>query len=131
MKKIAIFLLAVFYLGITTGVVVSKHFCMNRLDSWELYGNVDDQCGRCGMETSKEKHGCCHDEVQIVKLHADQKPTLVAFNFEWTGDAILPPAYPFTIETQAIADVPVSQFNHSPPLLSEQDRYLRNCVFRI
>ncbi len=78
-----------------------------------------------------ESNGCCRDELKVVKLDQDQNK--VAF-----ATIEIP-----SIET--VATVP-SEFiitpfenifehrhfhNHSPPLLSEQDTYLQNNVFRI
>ena len=82
------------------------------------------------METH-ESNGCCRNELKVVKLEQDQNK--VAF---------------VTIEIpslEAVASVPsgfiIAPFenifeqhyfhNHSPPLLSEQDTYLQNNVFRI
>jgi len=76
-KRFALSILAVLYLAVGSGIVVNKHFCMNRLDSWEFYGKLDDKCNRCGME-STEKHGCCHDEVHVIKLTPDQKLALLS-----------------------------------------------------
>ncbi len=131
MKKFAVSILAVFYLAITTGVIVNKHFCMNRLDSWQLYGTVSDECGRCGMPTG-EVHGCCHDEVQVVKLHADQQPSSqIIFHIQAPVAMEAPGIFLYRLPQLAPGTGLPHFLNHSPPLLTSQDIYLKNRVFRI
>jgi hypothetical protein len=103
---------------------------MDRLASTTLYVTEAKKCGQCGMEIH-QSNGCCRDEVQIVKLQDDQNKTLIT-NFDIP--AIEPVAM---IPSEFI----VARFynpgeqrhfhNHSPPLLSAQDTYLQNNVFRI
>jgi hypothetical protein len=103
---------------------------MDRLASMQLFVSETRVCGKCGMHTDNS-NGCCRDEVKIIKMEVDQK-VAGSVSFE------LP-------ELVALIQVP-SQFivasffnvgetrhyrNHSPPLLTEQDTYLQNCVFRI
>lgn len=77
-----------------------------------------------------QKHGCCHDEVSIVKIDDDHQ----ASQFTFTSEAPSPLA---TILSEFILPVPVRQqintdrSGQPPPLLAEQDTYLQNCVFRI
>jgi hypothetical protein len=103
---------------------------MKRLVSVHLFEATPDVCGKCGMDTH-DSNGCCRNEIKVVKLVQDQNS--VAF---------------VTIEIPSVKEVVVlpSEFisasfcsvfeqrhfhNHSPPLLSEQDTYLQNNVFRI
>jgi hypothetical protein len=53
---------------VTSGVVINIHYCMGEVATVELGHNSQDSCGQCGMDNS----GCCHDDVQVVKLCADQ-----------------------------------------------------------
>jgi hypothetical protein len=103
---------------------------MNRLASVQLFGTAPEVCGLCGMDTH-ESNGCCRDEVKLVKLEQDQNKIPVTI-FE------LPAIEPLSIVSSAFL---VSSYyyidedrhfhNHSPPLLSAQDIYLQNGVFRI
>ncbi|MDZ4808918.1 MAG: hypothetical protein SGI96_11720 [Bacteroidota bacterium] len=130
MKKIIFAISFVCYFAVTSGVVINYHYCMKRLVSVHLFDTSTDVCGRCGMET-RESNGCCSDELKVVKLEQDQNKVAFA-----------------TIEIpslESVSSVPsgfifapfVNIFeqrhfhNHSPPLLSEQDTYLQNNVFRI
>ena len=74
--------------------------------------------------------GCCRDEVKIVKLQVDQHVSDVVFNFrEINPDVIIPSEF----FTSSFYDIEASTHlkDHPPPLLTEQDTYLQNCVFRI
>ena len=64
MRKPFILLLAIVYLGITSGVMVNVHYCMGRIAEVN-YGHDDaDKCGKCGMD---QKNGCCTTEHKFVK----------------------------------------------------------------
>jgi len=129
-KRFALSILAVLYLAVGSGIVVNKHFCMNRLDSWEFYGKLDDKCNRCGME-STEKHGCCHDEVHVIKLTPDQKLALLSFDLSVPQEIQLPAWINYFLAPLENGAPSVYYLNHSPPLLTDSDTYLQNNVFRI
>jgi hypothetical protein len=130
MKKIWVPIVLACYLAVSSGVIVNFHYCMNRLASAELFATGGKQCGKCGMDMHKA-HGCCRDEVKIVKMDNDQKLN-PAISFE------LPPLELLSVLTSEFI---VTSFhnvagqrhyqNHSPPLITEEDIYLQNCVFRI
>ncbi|MBL7744871.1 MAG: hypothetical protein JNN00_15465 [Chitinophagaceae bacterium] len=129
MKKVILSIAAICYLAVTTGVMVNFHFCMNRLASTNFYSTEVKVCGKCGMDMHKY-NGCCHNEVKILKMKAD--PT-AAFHivFELPSvDAPLP-VYADLTFSYTCDVVKKDHHNHSPPLLSKQDTYLQNCVFRI
>jgi hypothetical protein len=130
MKKITVIILMVCYLAVTAGVVINFHYCMDRLASAKLFEKKAKKCGKCGMHT-ENSNGCCRDEVKIVKMEEDQQVT-VEFSYS------LPTVEALTHETSdfiiaSFYNVPVTRHyqNHSPPLLSAQDTYLQNSVFRI
>jgi hypothetical protein len=130
MKKVWIPIVLACYLAVSSGVIVNFHYCMNRLASAKLFAPESKKCGRCGMNMHKS-HGCCRDEVKIVKMEDDQK-VAAAIDFE------LPPmAALYHVPSEFIAALfcngPLRQHypDHSPPLPTGQDTYLQNCVFRI
>ena len=130
MKKIVVPILLLCYLAVSTGVIVNFHYCMNRLASTELYAGESKQCGKCGMHKNAS-NGCCQDEVKIVKMDDDQKITSsLSFNLP-PGEALVCQVSDFTIAS--FYNVPETRHyrDHSPPLISEQDTYLQNSVFRI
>src|SRR5690348_4002381 len=130
MKKVLLAIVMISYLAVSSGIVVNFHYCMDRLASTEWFAMEGKQCGKCGMEMHKS-HGCCHDEVKVVKMEDDQKLTS-SVSFELPTLDI-----PAQVPSEFIAtsfyntDVTANPGNHPPPLLSGQDTYISNCVFRI
>lgn len=130
MKKLIASISFLCYFVVTTGFILSSHYCMNRLASIHLFENTSDECGVCGMETH-ESNGCCHDEVTVVKLTLEQTKIPVTI-FELP--AIEPqPITPSAFIAAAFYNIDEQRHfhNHSPPLLSAQDTYLQISVFRI
>ena len=110
--------------------MVNFHYCMDRLASTELFGTAVKVCSKCGMNIHKSG-GCCRDEVKIIKMETDQK---AASHIVCELPALDDLAYlPSQFIATSFINVKESRHyqNHSPPLLTEQDTYLQNCVFRI
>lgn len=129
LKKAVAIISTLIYFAVTTGVVVNLHYCMNSFDSAQLYATGTDVCGRCGMHT-EDSNGCCHDELKVVKLTQDH--TASQFVFEFKSPEALPVSLNEFITDFNFQMVQQNDYlNHSPPLLSRQDTYLQNCVFRI
>src|SRR3982751_84346 len=80
MKKVLGSFAVFIYLAFACGVIVNYHFCMDRYDSFQLYKTASDWCSKCGMHA--KKHGCCHDEVKIVKLQDDHQTSSVTFELK-------------------------------------------------
>jgi len=74
--------------------------------------------------------GCCRDVVKIVKLQDDQHVSDIAFNSPDINREILIPS---AFIASSFYNIGTSSYfkDHPPPLLTEQDTYLQNCVFRI
>lgn len=130
MKKIWVPIVILCYLAASSGVVVNFHYCMKKLVSHEFFANEGKKCARCGMGLHKSK-GCCRDEVQLLKMASDQKTT-AAISFELPHlDALVNTPSEFIATSFYNTSLQRYFHNHSPPLLSEQDTYLQNNVFRI
>jgi len=128
MKKAVAFILLSVYFVVSTGFVVSVHYCMDRINGVQLGDSSHDKCGKCGMPL-KDNKGCCKDEVKVYKLQMDQSfakfvkaDFSIPFIATHRSDLLLAPLVP-AIETAA----PLA---HGPPL-SKQDTYLQNRVFRL
>ena len=118
------------YLGVTTGVVINFHYCMEKLASAKLFDTKSTKCGKCGMDILGS-NGCCRDEVKIVKMEEDQQVT-VDFSYSLPSiEALTQETSEFIITSFYNGPVTRHYQNHSPPLLSAQDSYLKNSVFRI
>ena len=111
-------------------VQATKQAISAGLASTELFAGESKQCGKCGMQTD-ESHGCCHDEVKIVKMDGDQNITAsISFNLP-VIEALVHHVSDFMVAS--FYNVPGARRyqNHPPPLISAQDTYLQNGVFRI
>jgi hypothetical protein len=128
MKKGLSIILLVTYFVVSTGFTVNLHYCMDKLQSWEFVATEKDKYDQCGMD--KKENACCHDEVKVLMLQQDiSKVQASAYNFS------LPVLVSYTTSYLLLPFKNVNTtrlfFFHSPPLISKQDTYLDNCVFRI
>lgn len=119
-----------YYLVVCCGVVISSHYCMDRMASSSLFALTNAKCGLCGMAFHGSK-GCCREDVKFVKLQVDQQvSTDPDFDLYSTQVSINTPSE-FIVAAFENFDRPSHFLNHSPPLISKQDTYLLNNVFRI
>jgi hypothetical protein len=124
MRKLLSIILAVLYISFTSGVVLSTHYCMGQVAAVALGSSGEDTCGNCGMENE----GCCHDDVQVMKLTTDHSasamtslPVPVVLEMETTWN-LLPvrPILPAKIGTVQI---------HGPPTAVHLN--ILHCIYRI
>ena len=128
MKKVLASITLCFYFAASCGVMINFHYCMERYTSFKLYAVPDDKCDLCGMHTGDK--GCCRDEVKIVKLQVDQHVSDVVFNFQDINPDVTIPSE-FITSSFCNIEVSIHFKDRPPPLLTEHDTYLQNCVFRI
>jgi len=102
---------------------------MNKYHSWELGAADDDNCDKCGMNTQKSK-GCCRDELKVVKLKLDKVAVKdIVYQFSLPS---LPTTFFVSYILPDIQTIAVQECRiNGPPLVSKQDTYLNNCVFRL
>lgn len=130
MKKVIATISFLCYFIVSSGFVISSHYCMERLASVHLFEVTPEVCGQCGMDTH-ESNGCCRDEVTVVKLAQDQRQVaLVVFELPALAPQEITLSDFLAANTYNVNEQPHFH-NHSPPLLSAQDIYLQNHVFRI
>lgn len=130
MKKAIASITLISYLAVTCGVIVNFHYCMDRLASTALFAKKVTTCGKCGMNIHTSK-GCCRDEVKIIKMETDQKAAYsILFELPALDAQVCLPSAFIAASFINVKETRHYQ-NHSPPLLTEQDTYLQNCVFRI
>lgn len=130
MKKILFSISFLCYFAVTSGIIINSHYCMKRLVSVHLFESTPERCGKCGMETH-DSNGCCRDEVKLVKLTVDQNQ-FIGTEFQLAApELVMRTPSDFIIASLQHTNVQRHFHNHSPPLLSEQDTYLKNNVFRI
>lgn len=130
MKRVLVFIMALLYFTVSSGLAMSVHYCMGEISSVEVNHNSNDPC-ICGMSKQQTaKKGCCRTEFTMIKLDDTHKASSVIYEIQ-SPEMILP-------RPISLIDVPVIPAAEpeyadvqGPPLLSEQDTYLFNCVFRI
>ena len=83
MKRLLVTILAILYLGTSTGATIHLHYCMGKLVSMNLWHSDGGKCGNCGMKKNKAcAKKCCKDEHKLVKLeNAHHKAATNAFQF--------------------------------------------------
>ena len=129
MKKVLASISVLIYFAMTCGVIVNLHYCMGRVQSVEFYGTEKKVCDVCGMSLDNT-HGCCKEEVKILKLQDDQNKSHATYSIKGIEVVATIPSDFIVASINKVESS--SQFNdHSPPLLTKQDTYLQNCVFRI
>jgi len=128
MKKLIASFSVIVYFAFACGVLVNFHYCMDRYDSYSFYKAKSDWCPKCQMHTGTR--GCCHDEVKIIKLQDDHQTSSFSFDVKDVQlSAVTLSEFLSIVTLRENADL--AKTDHSPPLLSEQDTYIQNRVFRI
>ncbi len=132
MKKIIVAILAIIYMGTSTGATIHMHYCMGKLVSTDILPVKNDKCGTCGMKKTEGKsNGCCKDEHKQVKIDKDQKATHIAVQTMESAAVEMP---------AAVIEIPFHNFSslteknpygNAPPRSVAVAVYIRNCVFLI
>ena len=123
MKKAVAFIVSLLYLSLTTGLFVNIHYCMGEVSDvqFQKYSN-DDDC--------KTKMPCCGHNYHLVKVSDAHQQISNDLNLKapvvelhW----INPPGDELISSTihRSITNA------NSPPLLTDPDIHIQNCVFRI
>lgn len=125
-------ILAVLYLGTSTGTTVQMHYCMGKLADWSLAHNTTDTCDNCGMgKTEGNDNGCCKDEQKVIKNDNDQKTT-ESIHFKFTLPVIdLPIAFFSSSDFQRSSLTEQQPVGNAPPPGRDVAVYIRNCIFLI
>lgn len=132
MKKVIVFILAILYLGLSTGATLHMHYCMGKYVGSSLtLHESSDSCSKCGMEKKASKNKCCKDETKLVKIEQDQKVTVpLDHTVDVTALELVHYNYILPI---ANFDSPIEDtfYSNAPPLAFKTPIYVRNCDFRI
>lgn len=129
MKKILTTLIAILYLGVTSGATVHMHYCMGQLVDMGLVSSKADKCGNCSMESDATKN-CCKHETKTTKVDTAQKVSDQSFQFKscFTELKIAYYVLPEIYATTLIQEFPLI---NSPPDTSDLPVFLQNCSFLI
>ncbi len=126
MKRLLTLILAITYFCISSGFVVSVHYCMGKVSkaTIEIASAKSCVCGK------KEMKGCCKTESKFIKLSDNHQANTA--NVSIISPYHIVPVF-YTINNTIIAsgNTKLAFNNHSPPIVSPQPIYILNCVFRI
>ena len=130
MKKLLVFIVAVFYLGTSIGATVNLHYCMGRLTNWDLSIKETHTCGTCGMvKSTSKKGGCCEDKHHHLQVEKDQKAES-RYQPEAPIAIAVITTYPDFV-TPAIASISEEHPVSNAPPRSKVPLRIRYCIFRI
>lgn len=73
MKRILAFILALFYITLTSGAYINIHYCGGDIQSVDLGAQHELCC--CGMDYSNSS--CCENEIVQLKIDVDQDVVFV------------------------------------------------------
>jgi hypothetical protein len=132
MKKFIVFILAILYLGLSTGATVHMHFCMGKLVGSSLWHNdKSDLCSKCGMQKKASKNKCCKDEHKIVKIEQDQNLSITVDHIVDLASIVFDCNKFIIPGTFISSSIEKASFSNAPPFSYKTPIYIRNCVFRI
>ncbi len=134
MRKIIVFILAVLYLGLSSGTTIHLHYCMGRLVSSSLVHDFSafDKCNKCGMPKKDNGKSCCRDEHQKLKIEKDQNViTDNTQSIKLTQSALTSNfiKYDVLFNSSSLNKVYIGLYDPVKGL--NIPIYLYNCVFRI
>nr|WP_121271483.1 hypothetical protein [Pedobacter schmidteae] len=132
MRKALLTILAIFYLGVSSGASVHFHYCMGKLVSWGLEKQSRKVCDFCGMpKAESKKKSCCKDVEQQAKVEKSQKASQTIYKFDQLSTAIILPEL-FVYNQQPIpVKITREALSNAPPDGQQIPVYLKNCTYRI
>ena len=99
-KKIFLFISAIFYLIAATGATLHFHYCMGEEISWSRGKEDKEQCNKCGLdEKQATDSGCCKDESKQAKMEIDQSTVIMAWENYFAPASIINVPSPVITET--------------------------------
>ncbi len=126
MKRILVAILSIIYFCISSGFVMSIHYCMGKVSKVNIEITPSKICA-CG---TKETKGCCKTESKFVKLSDTHQATYADISVV-NPFHIIPAFYTVGNSTAVGINTKLTFKNNSPPIISPQLIYILNCVFRI
>ncbi|WP_212003922.1 hypothetical protein [Chitinophaga sp. HK235] len=132
MKKILTLILAMLYIGTSTGATFHMHYCMGKLVEVELWRGDSKKCSHCKTDLNKGcSKKCCKDEHKTVKLEKDQKVVAHALDFLQMPVADAPAYYTSLPPARVLALAEEHPVSNAPPRSSKVHPHILHCNFRI
>jgi hypothetical protein len=133
MKRLIVCILAILYIGSSTGATVHMHYCMGKLVDMGLWhGKKAGTCNKCGAkENSSCKKKCCKDVHKTVKLDKDHKMAESAFQFLALTPFDVPHHYYDLLQAHFTTSAQEYPVTNGPPRSSKIQTYIFLRTFRI
>lgn len=132
MKRALLTILAIFYLGVSSGATVHFHYCMGELVSWGLAKQSGKVCDFCGMpRTEAKKKSCCKDVEKQAKVEKSQKVNQVIYQFDQLSAMIVMPELFINYQAPVPLKITREALGNAPPDGQTLPVYLKNCTYRI
>lgn len=132
MKRTLLTILAIFYLGVSSGATVHFHYCMGELVSWGLAKQSGKICDFCGMpKTIAKEKSCCKDVEQQAKVEKSQKANQLIYKFEALASAVIQPELYINYQAPIPLKITREALSNAPPDGQHIPVYLKNCTYRI
>jgi hypothetical protein len=132
MKQFLTLILAVLYMGSSTGASFHMHYCMGKLVEVDLLEDADAKCSKCEANHNKLcAKKCCTDEQKLVKLAKDQRATENTVQAMQLVAVAIPVSYPVLSELHAESLVEAYPVSNAPPRSSKVSPQILHCIFRI
>jgi hypothetical protein len=130
-KKFFVTILAVFYLGVSSGTSLQFHFCMGKLVEWGLHTEKSEKCGKCGMKKAAAKK-CCKTSQTELKAEKSHKVSSNDTSLQVFAPLLSESVNPFSNQ-RVVSELTVLNlpFSNAPPGLSSTPVFILNCNFRI
>ncbi|MEO6915913.1 MAG: hypothetical protein ABI151_09925 [Chitinophagaceae bacterium] len=126
MKKLLTFLLAILYLGVSSGMAFQVHYCMDKVSELSLIPAKFEKCPKCGMSGNK----CCRDEMKFIKLQDAHKQSLTGYLFSQPVVAIFR-EIPVFISPGLQRITRVQPCANAPPGIAALKRHILFCRFNV
>lgn len=130
MKKFVITILALFYLGVSSGATVDIHYCMGQLIDWSISQGETEECANCGMEKGISED-CCKDQQHKLSVKESPLISKVVYHFNTLGVKIPSTNYKKLAEGFEISTEENKVVSNSPPRTQATAAFIRNCSLRI
>ena len=130
-KKLLLFMVAVFDLAATSGMVINVHYCMGKISSITFNEDADHNdgaCGKCGM--AKTENHCCKDEISKGKMSDSHQTSSVAFELAAASSSVPVRTTVLSDPEQGQSAIPILTYFSPPPRVLNRV-YLDVNVFRI
>lgn len=128
MKKIVVVIFTLLYIGVSSGITLNLHHCMNKLVDIALWD--DSTCNSCGEK--QQSHDCCSNKTQLVKIAVDQNVNQVqTLKYIPAAIALLFDIRDLYLLSESEQPIAFNFLYNSPPECSGLDLHIQNCTFLI